>query len=165
MALGPDMVGGVKRIERVRLYPSARQEQALRFMLDVTRQLYNAALQERKDAYRLRGVSVTLKMQYAELTALRKPISRLDSRLSAVYRECEDAALHRLELAMQAFFRRCKRGETAGFPRFKSAARWKQLTFPHGDRALKIAGERVVVPGVGAIRLRKGRAVSDYGRA
>ena len=165
MALGPDMVGGVKRIERVRLYPSARQEQALRFMLDVTRQLYNAALQERKDAYRLRGVAVTLKMQYAELTALRKPISRLDSRLSAVYRECEDAALHRLELAMQAFFRRCKRGETAGFPRFKSAARWKQLTFPHGDRALKFVGERVVVPGVGAIRLRKGRAVPSYGRA
>ena len=42
------------------------QEQALRFMLDVTRQLYNAALQERKDAYRMRGIPVTFKMQYAE---------------------------------------------------------------------------------------------------
>jgi hypothetical protein len=47
-------------------------------------------------------------MQYAELAALRKPSSRLDSRLSAVYREVEDAVLRRLDLAMQAFFRRCR---------------------------------------------------------
>ena len=109
----------MKRIERIRLYPTVRQAAALRFMLDVTRELYNAALQERRDAYRLRGVSVTFKMQYAELTALRRPESWLDGRLAAVYRECEDAVLHRLELAMQAFFRRCKAGETPGFPRFK----------------------------------------------
>jgi transposase len=44
------MVGEVKRIERIRVYPSARQKQAPRFMLDVTCQLYNAALQERRDA-------------------------------------------------------------------------------------------------------------------
>src|ERR1035441_2671994 len=159
------MVRKVKRIEKVRLYPSAPQEQALRFMLDVTRQLYNAALQERKDAYRLRGVPVTFKMQYAELTALRQPESRLDRRLAAVYRETEDAVLHRLELALQAFCRRCKRGETAGFPRYKPSSRWKQLMFPHGDRALKIVGGRVIVPGVGRVRLRKGRAVPAFGRA
>ena len=45
MALGWDIVCEVKRIERIRLYPTPRQEDALRFMLDVTRQLYNAALQ------------------------------------------------------------------------------------------------------------------------
>jgi hypothetical protein len=166
MAVGLDMVCAVKRIERIRLYPSARQEQALRFMLDVTRQLYNAALQERRDAYRMRGVSVSVKQQYAELTVLRQPGFWLDSRLAAVYRECEDAVLHRLDLAMQAFFRRCKRGETPGFPRFKSAARWKQLTFPHGDRALRLVGARVRVPGVGAVRLRTGREVpAERGRA
>jgi hypothetical protein len=69
--------------------------------------------------YRMRRLSVSAKQQYAEVTALRKPIFRLDARLAAVYRECEDAVLHRLDLAMQAFFRRCKRGETPGFPRFR----------------------------------------------
>jgi putative transposase len=157
----------VKRIERIKLYPTARQQAALRFMLDVTRELYNAALQERRDAYRLRGVSISAKMQYAELTALRKPIHRLDSRLAAVYRECEDAVLHRLDLAMQAFFRRVKRGETPGFPRFKPTARWKQIAFPHGDRALKINASqtKVTIPGVGSVRLRKGRQVPAFGRA
>ncbi len=139
----------------------------MRFMLGVTRQLYNALLQERRDAYRLRGVSLTAKQQYAEITALRQPIHRIDGRLAAVYRECEDAVLHRLDLAMQAFFRRVKRGDTPGFPRFKPAARWKQLTFPHGDRALKLnaAQSRITIPGVGSVRLRKGRSVPAFGRA
>jgi putative transposase len=41
------------------------------------------------------------------------------------------------------------------------------LEYPHGDRALRFspAQDRVRVPGVGAIRLRKGRAVPAYGRA
>ena len=163
----PVYVRLVKRIERIRLYPTPRQEQALRFILGVTRELYNALLQERRDAYRLRGVSLSAKQQYAEITALRKPIHRLDGRLAAVYRECEDAVLHRLDLAMQAFFRRCKRGEIPGFPRFKPAARWKQIEFPHGDRALRFDAQqqRVTVPGIGTVRLRKGRAVPTFGRA
>jgi putative transposase len=156
----------VKRIERIRLYPTKRQEQALHFMLDVTRHLYNAALQERKDAYRMRGVSVSAKQQNAELTALRSATGRLDSRVAAVYRECEDAVLRRLDLAMQAFFRRCKRGETPGFPRFKPTARWKQLMFPHGDRALRFVAGKVAVPGLGPVKMRKGREVpEERGRA
>jgi len=158
------MLAVVKRIERIRLYPTTRQVAELAVMLDVTRDLYNALLQQRRDAYRLRKIKVTAKMRYAEITALRAE----DARLRAVYREAEDAVLHRLDLAMTAFFRRCKRGETAGFPRFKSRRRWKQLEFPHGDRALRLdqAQQRVNVPGVGSVKLRKGRQVpATYGRA
>lgn len=59
-------------------------------------------------------------------------------------------------------------GEAPGFPRFKPAARWHQLQFPHGGRALRFDPEqrRVSVPGVGAVRLRKGRTVpEEFGRA
>jgi putative transposase len=75
--------------------------------------------------------------------------------------------LHRLDLAFAAFIRRLKRGETPGYPRFKPAARWNQLEFSHGDRALKFdpAQGRVRVPGVGAVRLRKGRIIPEFGRA
>jgi putative transposase len=158
------MLAVVKRIERIRLYPSTRQVAALAVTLDVTRELYNALLQQRRDAYRLRKVKVTAKMQYAEITALRAE----DERLRAVYREAEDAVLHRLDLAMNSVFRRCKRGEKAGFPRFKSWRRWKQVEFPHGDWALRFdqAQRRVTIPGVGAVKLRKGRQVpATYGRA
>src|SRR5215469_11707996 len=122
----------MKRIERVRLYPTSRQIERLMFALDVTRDLYNAALQERRDAYRRNKTRVTSKQQYAKLTRLRAD----DARVAAVYRECEDAVLHRLDLAFAAFFRRIKRGETPGYPRFKARERWTQLEFPHGNRAL-----------------------------
>jgi hypothetical protein len=46
----------VKRIERIRLYPTRRQVERLRFALDVTRELYNAALQQRGDAFLGRGI-------------------------------------------------------------------------------------------------------------
>jgi putative transposase len=133
-------------------------------MLDVTRQLYNALLQERRDAYRFNKVRLTTRTQYHELTELRAE----DLRVKAVYRECEDAVLHRLDLAMAGFFRRVTRGETAGFPRFKNKERWEHLEFPHGGRALRMDArqDRVTVPGVGAVKLRKGRVVPvGWGRA
>ena len=133
-------------------------------MLDVTRELYNALLQQRRDAYRLRKVRVTAKMQYEELTKLRAE----DPRVRAVFRECEDAVLHRLDLTLAAVSRRSKRGEKAGYPRFKRRRRWKQVEFPHGDRALRFdqAQQRVTIPGVGAVKLRKGRQVpASYKRA
>jgi putative transposase len=92
---------GMRWMHRVGLYPTSSQDSRLRFMLDVTRQLYNAMLQERRDAFRSRGITVTTKRQYAEITDLRKE----DARVAAVYRECVDAILHRLDLAMNAFFR------------------------------------------------------------
>jgi hypothetical protein len=64
-------------------------------MLRVTRELYNALLQQRRDRWTSRRESVTAKAQYAEITELRAA----DRRFAAVYRECEDAVLHRLNLA------------------------------------------------------------------
>jgi len=148
---------------RVRLYPSGSQVERLRFALDVTRQTYNALLDERRYAWAARKISVTSKQQYSEITALRAE----DQRFAGVYRECIDAILHRLDLAYAAFFRRLKRGEVPGHPRFRTASRWRQLEFPHGNRALKFnAGQtRVRIPGVGTVRVRKGRPVPEFGRA
>jgi len=163
----PTMVGlevMLRWMHRVRLYPSAAQAARLGHALHLTRNLWNAALDQRRYEYRAHARSITAKMQYAELTALRAS-SPGDA---AIYRECQDAVLHRLDLAMAAFFARVKRGETPGFPRFKNDARFNQLEYPHGDRALKLdEGQRKIrVPGIGGVRLRKGRAVPlNYGRA
>ena len=155
--------GTLRWMHKIRLYPTCAQERALFTMLRVTRELYNALLMQRRDAWTTRRVSVTSREQYAQLTELREG----DPRFAGVYRECEDAVLHRLDLAFAAFFRRLKRGETRGYPRFKPAPRWNQLEFPHGDRALKFesAQGRLRVPGAGAVRLRKGRTVPEFGRA
>ncbi len=135
----------------------------LHFSLDVTRQMYNALLEERRYAWTARRIRVTTREQYAEITALREE----DSRIAAVYRELQDAVLHRLDLAFAAFFRRVKRGAVAGYPRYKAASQWNQLTYPHGDRALKFNADqsRVKIPELGTVRVRKGRVVPEFGRA
>jgi len=125
-------------MERVRLYPTTSQTTRLTMMLDVTRQLYNAALEHRRDAYRKARISISVGAQHRELTEIRAE----DCRVAAVYRECEDGALHRLDLAMKAFFRRCKHGKTPGFPRFRSRSRWETIDFPHGNRALNSTNRR-----------------------
>jgi putative transposase len=152
----------MKRIETIRLYPTIAQTAALDHALHVTRHLYNALLQERRDAWRLRKVCLTAKMQYAELTDLRAESIHLRS----VYRECEDAVLRRLDIAYAAAFSRMKRGEKAGFPRFKGFARFRQITFPHGDRCIKLDADqrRVRIPGVGSVKLRKGRIIPPFKR-
>jgi putative transposase len=155
--------GQLRWLHKVRLYPTCAQERALVTMLRVTRELHNALLQQRRDAWTSRRVSFPSREQYTQITELREA----EPRFAAVYRECEDAVLHRLDLSFAAFFRRLKRGETPGYPRFKPAARWNELEFPHGGRALKLDDlqRRVRVPGVGAVRLRKGRTVPEFGRA
>jgi putative transposase len=49
-------------------------------------------------------------------------------------------ALHRLDKAFQAFFRRVKAGEQPGYPRFQGKNRYNSLTYPqvgeHGGAAL-----------------------------
>src|SRR5665213_1707333 len=151
-------------MHRVRLYPTAEQVARLTHALHITRNLWNAALDQRQYEYRAHRRSITGKLQYADLTKLRAE-SPSDA---GIYRQWQDAVLHRLDLAMSAFFRRVKRGEAPGFPRFKSDARWNQLEFSHGDRALRLDARqtKVRVPGVGSMRLRKGREIPvNYGRA
>ena len=153
----------LKRMARVKLYPTPSQAAALGKALDICRQLYNTALEQRRDAWRTRRLSVTFRQQYAQLTELRQS----DPRIASIYRELLDAALWKLDLAFAAFFRRMRKGEKPGFPRFRGRVRYNCLEFPHGNRALTLspARRKVRVPGVGLVRMRKGRDIGVFGRA
>ncbi|MEV4244709.1 helix-turn-helix domain-containing protein [Streptosporangium canum] len=53
-----------------RLYPTAPQQVRLAAMLAARCELYNAALEERREAYRKRGVTVKVAAQMAQLTEI-----------------------------------------------------------------------------------------------
>ena len=152
----------MKRIEKVRLYPTRSQEAKLQHALHLTRHLYNALLEQRIIAWKTRRLTITSREQYSQITDLRDA----DRRFKGLYRECEDAVLRRLDLTFRSFFRRVRRG-LGGFPRFKSCKRWRTLHFPHGNRALRLDSQqkRIGVPGIGPIRLRKGRSIPPFKRA
>ena len=91
-------------------------------LVDLAR-LYNAALEERKTAYKQAGVKLNRNHQSKELTAIRAA----DEAFGCVNRRIQVNVLERLDLAFAAFFRRAKAGEKPGYPRFKSRYRFKTL--------------------------------------
>lgn len=149
------------------MYPTKRQQRRLEFTLDVTRELYNALLEQRRECYRRRRLVITTIQQYHEITAIRNEDGYFGRRLRAVYRECLDGVLHRIDLAFTAYFNRLRSSDTAGYPRYKSASRWSQIAYCHGNRALVFDADQqhLRVPGIGRLRVRRGRSVPTFGRA
>lgn len=103
-----------------RIKPNKSQREALSAILEQDRQLYNAALQERKMAHEKAKKSITLYDQQKSLT-----IIRADGFEGHATRQ--RGALIRLDKAFKAFFRRIKQGKKAGYPRFKGKDRWKSI--------------------------------------
>ena len=67
--------------------------------------------------------------------------------------------LARLDRARLAFYRRVEKGETPGFPRFKSASRWNTIELPETTKYMvkkRQRGNAVRIKGLPVLRLKKG---------
>jgi putative transposase len=117
-----------------RLYPTEAQDAALTGMLGAFCDLYNAALDQRLQAHRRRGVTPRYGRQAGEVKAVRTT----DERLAASSCSAEQQVLRRLDKAFAAFFRRLKAGGKPGFPRFRAQARFDSAEFRVGDGRLTI---------------------------
>src|SRR5689334_14222021 len=87
---------------KFRLSPTKKQVGKLEWMLRRCKELYNAALEERREAYRMCGISVSYRMQADQLPA----IKRLREEYSEIHSQVLQDVLKRLDRAFQAFFRR-----------------------------------------------------------
>jgi putative transposase len=126
----------VKRAFKLRAYPTRPQEgRAVRLLADHC-ELYNAALQERRDAWRLRKVRVTYGDQSAQLKAIRADDPGGQGRHSFT---AQQQTLRRLNTVFAAYFRRIRdlqrKGRMVGYPRFKPYQRFDQVLFVAGDGA------------------------------
>lgn len=104
---------------KFRLYPTKKLVNKLEWMMRRCKELYNAALQERRDAYKMGGVSVSYAMQADQLHDIKK----LREEYSDIHSQVLQDVLKQLDKAFQAFFRRVSNGEKPGYPRFKSGDR------------------------------------------
>ena len=103
---------------RYRLLPTKRQHRALEHILESQRQLYNAALKERIDAYCKAGLTRTFFDQTKALTEWRSS----DPEAAGFPVNLQRATLRRLDEAYKGFFGRVLAGRKAGFPRFAARA-------------------------------------------
>lgn len=139
-----------------KLYPTSTQQKNLENMLGVHQRLYNKALEQRIKIYQESKISLSFYDQCRALTQWRKE----DSALANINAQSAQVTLKRLALAFDAFFRRVKKGETPGFPRFKSYHRFSGWGYKtHGDGfRLQLKEETktgsVKISGIGNITMR-----------
>ncbi len=143
----------VRKSFKYKLKPTPEQEQALAFVLRRCRELYNAALQERRDAWHQCGVSVTAAGQSAQLPAVKAVRPEYHDIHSQVLQD----VLTRLDRAFHAFFRRIKNAETPGYPRFQGASRYHSFTSKQFGTGAALDNGFLVLSKIGRMALRWSR--------
>ncbi|HEY8746129.1 MAG TPA: transposase [Chloroflexota bacterium] len=141
----------MRRTFKYRAYPTPTQAEALREQVNEACRLYNAALDERRSAWRMNGMSLGYYDQANQLKDIRAAGTVGIANFSA----CQDV-LRRVNKTFNAFFGRVKAGtKQPGYPRFRSRLRYDSLTYPSwGDGcALRPAG-RQYLQGVGDLKLK-----------
>ncbi len=141
---------------KFRLSPTKKQAEKLQWTLDRTRELYNAALQERRDAYRMCHKSITYYEQANQLPEIKE----IREEYRAIHSQVLQDTLRRVDKAMQAFFRRVKQGtlpggqvNTPGYPRFRGKERYDSFCFPQGGFSL-MHDNRVTLSKIGSIKVK-----------
>ena len=138
---------------KYKLHPTPAQAAQLGATLRVCRELYNAALQERRDAWRMRRVSVTYYQQKAELPEIRQ----LRADCAAVHSQVLQDVVLRVHRTFQAFFKRVATGEKPGYPRFKGRHRYHSFTYPQWGNGASLVGDRLLLSKIGHIAVQWSR--------
>jgi putative transposase len=140
----------VRKTFKFKLKPTPDQERAMEFVLRRCRGLYNAALQERRDAWQKGGVSVTVAGQSAQL----REVNEVRTEYQSVHSQVLQDVLTRLDRAFQAFFRRVKNGETPGYPRFQGANRYNSCTYKQFGNGATLDNGFLVLSKIGRVAVR-----------
>ena len=147
----------MRRAYKFRVYPTAGQASRAAQCLRDHQRLYNAALEERREAWRMRKAGVRYGQQSCQL----RDIRALDPDQGRWSFSSQQATLRRLDKAMAAFYRRVKAGQKAGYPRFKALDRWDSVEWPSDGDGCRWKPEtsRVYLQGVGHVKVRAHRSV------
>jgi putative transposase len=143
----------VRKTFKYKLNPAPEQERAMAFVVRRCRELYNAALQERREAWGKCGKSITEASQSAQLPAIKEVRPEYRDIHSQVLQD----VLTRLDHAFQAFFRRVKTGETPGYPRFHGANRYSSFTYKQYGNGVTLDSRFLVLSKIGRIAVRWSR--------
>jgi putative transposase len=143
----------VRKTYKYKLNPTPDQEQAMAFVVRRCRELYNAALQERKEAWQKCGVSITVASQSAQLPEVKEVRPEYRDIHSQVLQD----VLTRLDRAFQAFFRRIREGQTPGYPRFQGSTRYASFTYKQFGNGATLDNGFLVLSKIGRIAVRWSR--------
>jgi putative transposase len=144
---------GLRKTYKYKLKPTPEQEQAMAFVVRRCRELSNAGLQVRNEAWEKRRVSVTEAMPSAQLPAIKEV--RPDYR--DIHSQVLQDVLTRLDHAFQAYFRRIRERQTPGYPRFQGANRYNSFTYKQFGNGVTLDKGFLVLSKIGRIAMRWSR--------
>ena len=150
-----------------RLYPNKKQAEKLQWTLDRARELYNAAIQERRDAYEIsvkrhpnyhdqamrRQLTQEHALTYNQQATQLPEIKEIRLEYHDIHSQVLQDVLRRVDKAYKAFFRRITEGKTPGYPRFQGYGRYDSFTFPQSGFSLT-ADRRVYLSKIGTIKVK-----------
>lgn len=130
----------------VRLRPTSKQRVVLAALLGHLCELYNACLQERREAWKVCQKRISYRDQQAELTQLRAVDPESASFPALIQRD----PLRRVDRAFAGFFRRVKAKQAPGYPRFRSPQRYDSFTLD--AQSFEIEGNVALITRLGGFR-------------
>ena len=149
---------------KFRIYPNIAQAQQIHRTFGCCRFVWNHYLAQRIEAYRETEKSPTRFIQDKDLTSLKKQEETIW--LREVDATALQSSLQDLDTAYQNFFRRGKKGEKPGYPKFKSKHDHRQSYKSKCTRTnIKVLDKAVRLPKLGLVKCRvskevKGRILS-----
>jgi len=139
---------------KFRIYPTKSQVKTYEHWLDLCRELYNAAMQERREAWKLERKNITFFDQQRVLPE----IKAVREDLAEIYSQVLQDVLLRLDKAFKAFFARVKKGEKAGYPRFKGKNRYDSFTFTQSGFDLN--DNKLRLSKIGLVKIKRHRNIA-----
>ncbi len=138
-----------------KVYPTTTQSRRMDAVRETCRRFYNDLLAERKTAWAERQQHVG---KYEQLRQV-KERKATSPWAAEVHSHVLQVVVADLDNAFQAFFRRVKAGEQAGYPRFRGRNRFASFGFKEYGNGFKIDGRRLRVSGIGRIAVRWHRSI------
>ncbi|HEV8191837.1 MAG TPA: transposase [Ktedonobacterales bacterium] len=148
----------IHKTYKYKLKPTPEQACMLERTVLLCRYVYNAAVGERREAWRLRAISVTYYQQKAEPAGIKEAMPEYADVHSQVL---QDVVL-RVDRAFQAFFRRAQSGEggkAPGYPRFHGRNRYTSFTYPQFENGVRLDKGLLVLSKIGRGAVRWSRPV------
>lgn len=121
--------------------------------LNLCRELYNSAVQERRDAWKLNHISINYHIQRAQLPAIKE----IRPEIEEIYSQILQDVLRRVSKTFDAYFRRISRNEKAGYPRFKGKNFFDSFTYVQSG--FKLIGNKLRLSKIGSMRIRLSREI------
>ena len=141
----------MNKVFKYRIYGNSLTIQNATNWLNLCRQLYNLALEQRITIYKQYNKSISKFQQMREVTEIRHEYPE--------YKIINADVLHnvikRLDSAYEGFFRRIKKGEKAGFPRFQGYDRYNSFIFR--KYGWKLNGKYLNIPRLGKFKIKLSR--------